>query len=259
MRTNGTESLIENHKALRDLVYVSGTGRQLWEDLTVRASFENCMRMYGITPSVYRSRLERLEAVFQTKALMDMRPGNLSLGERMRCELVYALLVNPRILLLDEVLVGIDVSVKHEIMTFFETERQERHSTMIYTSNQLSEVEKLCGRVILLDEGRVIFDGKTERLIKEFSPDYRMEIRITGGLPDFEDLPLERYGAFADRVVIDYDVHKIGTARLLEHLMAKNEIRDIKLSEPDLEGTIRKIYGGGYGRHHFSTGRKEIL
>lgn len=253
VRANGRESLIEDREALRDLVYVSGTRRQLWEDLTVKASFENGIRMYRIEPQIFRSRLERLEAVFETKAFMDMRPENLSLGERMRCELVYALLAEPRILLLDEVLIGIDVSVKHKIMEFFESYRQEKHSTIIYTSNQLAEVEKICERVILIDAGRIIYDGKADRMINEFSPYYRMEIRISGAFPDFEDLPLERYVMDSDRVIIDYDIHKIETTRLLEHLMAKSEIRDIRLSEPDLEGTIKKIiskYGEGeHGRN----------
>lgn len=244
VRTNGRESLIEDKKSLRDLIYVSGTKSQLWEELTVKASLENCIKMYQIDPQIYESRLRRLEEIFETKGFMNMRPRNLSLGERMRCELVYALLAEPQILILDEVLIGVDVSIKHKIMQFFESYRQEKHSTIIFTSNHLAEVEKLCGRVILIDEGQIIFDGKTERIISEFSPYYRMEARISEGIPDFEDLPLEKYRIDSDRVIIDYDKHKIETTRILEHLMKKSTIKDIRLSEPDLEGTIKKIYGG---------------
>lgn len=244
VRTNGRESLIEDKKSLRDLIYVSGIKSQLWEELTVKASLENCIKMYQIDPQIYESRLRRLEEIFETKGFMNMRPRNLSLGERMRCELVYALLAEPQILILDEVLIGVDVSIKHKIMQFFESYRQEKHSTIIFTSNHLAEVEKLCGRVILIDEGQIIFDGKTERIISEFSPYYRMEARISEGIPDFEDLPLEKYRIDSDRVIIDYDKHKIETTRILEHLMKKSTIKDIRLSEPDLEGTIKKIYGG---------------
>lgn len=244
VRTNGRESLIEDKKSLRELVYVSGIRPQLWEELTVKASLENCIKMYQIDPQVYESRLRRLEEAFEIRELMDMRPGNLSLGERMRCELVYALLAEPQILILDEALIGVDVSIKHKILQFFEAYRREKRSTIIYTSNHLTEVEKLCDRVILLDEGQIIFDGKTERMISEFSPHYRMEIRISEAIPDFEDLPLEKYSIDSDRVVIDYDIHKIKTARILEYLMKKSTIRDIRLAEPNLEETIRKIYGG---------------
>ncbi|MBD5474857.1 MAG: ATP-binding cassette domain-containing protein [Lachnospiraceae bacterium] len=244
VRTNGRESLIEDKQALKDLVYVSGIKSQLWEELTVKASLENCIKMYQINPQAYESRLARLEAVFETGAFMNMRPRNLSLGERMRCELVYALLAEPKILMLDEVLIGVDVSIKHTIMQFFETYRQEEHSTIIYTSNNLAEVEKLCDRVILIDEGQIIFDGKTERIINEFSPHYRMEVRISDELPDFEDLPLEKYSIDSDTVTIDYDIHKIETTQILRHLMEKSKIGDIRLSEPDLEGTVKRIYGG---------------
>jgi len=244
IRTNGREDLIKNKEFLRSLVYVSGTKSQLWEELTIKASLENCVKMYQIDPQVYENRLKELEETFEVKAFMDMRPQNLSLGEKMRCEMVYALLVEPKILLLDEVLIGIDVSIKHKIMKFFETYRKEKHSTIIFTSNLLAEVEKFCDRVILIDGGRIIFDGKTDHMISEFSPYYRMEVRISDRIPDFEDLPLQKYSMDADKLIIDYDIHKIETPRLLEHLMENCEIRDIRLFEPDLEGTIKKIYGG---------------
>lgn len=244
VRTNGRESIIEDKKALKDLVYVSGTKSQLWEELTVKASFENCIKMYQIDSLVFKSRLARLEEIFETGELMNRRPRNLSLGERMRCELVYALLAEPAILMLDEVLIGVDVSIKHKIMQFFETYRKEKQSTIIYTSNDLAEVEKLCDRVILIDEGQIIFDGKTERMINEFSPHYRMEVGISDEIPDFEDLPLEKYSIDSDAITIDYDTQKIKTAQLVRHLMEKSKIGDITLSEPDLEGTVKRIYGG---------------
>lgn len=244
VRTNGRENLIGDKKYLRDLVYVSGTKSQLWEELTVRASLENCVKMYQIDPQVYKNRLGKLEEVFEIRAFMNTRPENLSLGEKMRCELVYALLAKPKILLLDEVLIGIDVSIKHKVMEFFEAYRKEKHSTIIFTSNLLTEVEKLCDRVVLIDKGRIIFDGNTERMISEFSPYYRMEVRISGKIPDFEDLPLQKYSMVTDKVIIDYDIHKIETPRLLEHLMEKCKIEDIRLFEPDLEETIKRIYGG---------------
>ncbi|MBD5468457.1 MAG: ATP-binding cassette domain-containing protein [Lachnospiraceae bacterium] len=244
IRTGGKESIIEDHQSLRELVYLSGTRSQLWEELTVKASLQNCMSMYQIDPHVFARRLEQLQEIFETGAFMDLRPGNLSLGERMRCELVYALLAEPQILLLDEVLIGVDVSIKHKIIQFFEADGKEKQATIIYTSNHLAEVEKLCDRVILLHEGEIIFDGKAERMICEFSPYYRMEVRIVEGLPDLEDLPLEKYRIESDRITIDYDKQKIETTQILKHLMKKSKIGDIRLYEPDLEGTIKKIYGG---------------
>ena len=244
IRTNGRESIIEDNESLRELVYLSGARSPLWGELTVRASLDHCRKMYRIDRQTFAGRLERLTTIFETGALMDRRPGNLSLGERMRCELVYALLAEPRILLLDEVLVGIDVSVKHKIIQFLEVFRKEKQVTVIDTSNDLAEVEKLCGRVILIHEGKIIFDGKAERMINEFSPYYRMEVKMTDGLPDLEDLPLEKYRVDSDVLTIDYDKQKIETTQLLRHLMKQGSIGNVRLFEPDLEGTIRRIYGG---------------
>ncbi|MCM1103392.1 MAG: ATP-binding cassette domain-containing protein [Clostridium sp.] len=244
IRTNGKDSVIQDHASARELIYLSGTKSQLWEELTVRASFENCRNMYRIRTQDFAERLGRLEEVFEIGALMDRRPDHLSLGERMRCELVYALLAEPQILLLDEVLIGVDVAIRHKILCFFERYRKEKTVTILYTSNQLAEVEKLCDRVILLHEGEILFDGKTERIIDEFSPYYRMEVNISGALPDLEDLPLERYCVQSDLLTIDYDKQKIETAQLLRHLMKQGGIGDVRLQEPDLEGTISRIYGG---------------
>ena len=244
VRTNGRESLIEDKKALKDLVYVSGSKSQLWEELTVQASLDNCIRMYRIDSQVFRNRLARLEEIFETREFMNRRPRNLSLGERMRCELIFALIAEPKILMLDEVLVGVDVSIKHKIMQFFETYRKEKHSTIIYTSNDLAEVERLCDRVILIDAGQIIFDGKTERVISEFSPYYRMQVEMADEIPDFEDLPLEKYSIDSDMITIDYDKQKIETIQILRHLTEKGKIEDIRLFEPDLDGTVKRIYGG---------------
>ncbi|MDE7239469.1 MAG: ATP-binding cassette domain-containing protein, partial [Lachnospiraceae bacterium] len=133
IRTYGKESIIEDNQSLRKMAYLSGTRSQLWEELTVKASLQNCMNMYQINPQVFARRLEQLQGIFETEAFMELKPGNLSLGERMRCELVYALLAEPEILLLDEVLIGVDVSIKHKILQLFEDDRKEKQATSIYT------------------------------------------------------------------------------------------------------------------------------
>lgn len=243
VRTGGTESVIEEKRFLRNLVYVSGTRSQMWETLKVKDSFDNCIKMYRINREAAGIRLAQLAEIFEIKAFMDRTPGSLSVGERMRCELVYALLTQPKILLLDEVMIGLDISIKYRIMQFFEKYRNEKRATIIYTSHNLTEVETLCERVILIDAGRIIFDGRVERIMEMLSPLYRMEVRVVDKLPDLEDLPLEKYSVDGDVMTLDYDKQKIETAQILRHLMEKCKISDVRLFEPDLEGTIKKIYG----------------
>lgn len=242
IRVNGVENPMEQYSVLQNISYISGTRTQLWEDLKIKDSFENCMQMYQVERNRARKQMEILNEVFEITPFMHATPQNLSLGERMRCELVYGLLAEPEIFLLDEAMIGLDVSIKYKILQYFEQYKKEKKSTMIFTSHNLAEVERLCDRVILLDKGKIIFDGSTRRMQQEFAPLYHMEVRIAGGLPDFEDLPLDKFFLEKDVLDIVFDKQKIETAQILRHIMARCEIKDIKLHEPNLEGTIQKIY-----------------
>lgn len=242
LRVGGTKNLLESNAARRKIAYVSATKSQLWEDIKIQDSFEHCIKMYQIPKKDAKVRLEELEKIFEIGDFLNTLPQNLSLGERMRCELVYALLIQPQILLLDEALIGLDVSIKYKIIQYFSKMREEKKSTIIYTSHNLTEVEKLCDRIILIDHGRMIFDGSVERILREYSPQYHLEIQVGENLPDFEDLPFEKITIEKDRIHIVYDNQKIDTAQILKHIMEKNKIMDIRLFEPDLERTIQKIY-----------------
>lgn len=244
IRINGQESLAGKSSLCRELAYVSGTRPQLWEGLKVRASLENCAEMYRVDRRTAESRLEGLVQVFLIGQFLDRTPECLSLGERMRCELAYAFLAAPPVILLDEVTLGLDVSVKDRVLRYLEEYKRQNRSTLLYTSNQLSEVERLCGRVLMMDAGRIIFDGSIRHMLERISPLCRMEAQVSPALPDFEDLPLERYCIDGERITLEYSKQKLDTAQLLRYLMERCEIRDVRLSEPDLEEAVRKIYGG---------------
>ncbi|MBQ4523923.1 MAG: ATP-binding cassette domain-containing protein [Lachnospiraceae bacterium] len=244
IRVNGVESPMEHHHALRNIAYISGTRPQLWKDLKIKDSYEHCQKMYQIDKETAKCRLNALDEIFEVKPFLTAVPNSLSLGERMRCELVYGLLAEPEILMLDEALIGLDVSIKHKIMGYFEQCRMEKKSTMLFTSHNLLEVEKLCDRVILLDKGEIIFDGSIKRMMKEFAPLYRIEVKFEGNLPDFEDLPLEKFYYEHGVLEVVFDKQKIETTQLIKHIMEKCTVKDVKIKEPDLEDTIKKIYNG---------------
>ncbi len=242
IRIHYTENPLENFQVLKDIICISGTQSQLWKDMRIKDSFDNCMRMYRLPKEKARERFHKLVEVLEVEPLLNELPGSLSLGERMRCELVYALLVEAPILMMDEVMLGLDVSVKHKVMQYFEVYCKEKECTLIYTGHNLTEVEKLCDRILLIDKGNIIFDGSIDRIMREFSPLYRMEIRIGGKFPDMEDLPIEWISMENERMTIAYDKRKIDTAQILKHLKDKTILSDIKLYEPDLESTIKKVY-----------------
>ena len=242
IRVGGAENVLESDEVRRQFAYVSGTKSQLWEDIKVKDSFEHCMEMYHIAKEEAAKRLEELTDVFEIESVLNKLPGNLSLGERMRCELVYALLIEPKILLLDEAMIGLDVSIKHKIMQYFSKTWKTKKVTIVYTSHNLAEIEKLCDRVLLIDHGKMIFDGSVDRIMREFSPLYHMEIKTGEKIPDFEDMPFEKLCIEKELLHIVYDNQKIDTAQILKHILEKSKVLDVRLFEPDLEGTIKKIY-----------------
>lgn len=245
IRVNLTENVMENHKVLKEFSYVSGTKSQLWADLKVGESYDNCAKMYGLDKGRYKERLLKLCEIFEIEDLLQKMPVALSLGQKMRCEIVYGLLSAPKILLLDEAMVGIDISAKHKILTYFEHLRQEKKTTILHTSHNLLEVEKLCDRVILIDKGRILFDGSIQRLMQQAAPLYRMELVTEGSLPDFEDVPIEKFRVEKGGIEILYDKQKIETSQIMQHILTKSTIRDVRLYEPDLESTIKKILNKG--------------
>ena len=241
IRVNNVENILENYEAKKDIVYISGTRLSLWEDLKIMASYENCISMYSVDKATAKKRLNELIEIFELGGLLDSLPRTLSLGERMRCELVYAFLIRPKLILLDEAMIGLDVSVKHKIMGCFETLKNEK-CTIIYTSHNLSEVEKICDRILLLDKGRIIFDGTIEHLLAEYAPIYSMKVAFEGDIPDLEDMPVEKAIISNNTIEIQYRKQKITTKHIIAHIVSRCKIVDMKLIEPNLEDTIKKIY-----------------
>lgn len=244
IRVKNTEVVLENRQVLKEIAYVSGSRFQLWNDIRIKDSLAHCIEMYGISKSEAQTRWKQLDDVFEINLFLESLPKSLSLGERMRCELVYALLSEPKLLLVDEAVIGLDVSMKHRIMEYLVNMKNAAKTTVIYTSHNLLEVEKLCDRILLIDHGSIIFDGTVKRMMQDFSPLYHMDIEIEGRLPDFEDLPLERFRITNHNVEIVYDKQKIDTAQILAHVMAQTKILEVQMFEPNLEETIKKIYAG---------------
>lgn len=242
IRVNGVENLVDNKEELKNISYISGTKSQLWEDLPIKDSYDNLSKMYGISKEELRSRLEILSEVFEIRNYLSSKPKDLSLGEKMRCELVYGLLTNPNLLMIDEALIGLDVSVKYKIMKHFEKYKENNQSTIIYTSNNLSEVEKICNRILLIDKGQIIYDGSIDRILKEFAPLYKIEIQIDVGVPDLGDLPIERFMIDGEKIIIEYEKNKIDTAQIIRHIMENSKVQNIRLYEPNLENVIKKVY-----------------
>ena len=242
IRVNACRDTLKDFQVLRKISYVSGMKTQLWSDMKLIYSFENCAKMYGIGKEEYGKRLTELVEQFEIADCLDKPVTHLSMGQKMRSELVYALLSKPEILLLDEAMIGIDISIKEKIMDLLKKMKEDRKTTIISTSHNLVEIENLCDRVILLDEGNIIFDGTKEDIMRDYAPEYQMEVEIAENFPDMEDLPVETYSMIHNMLFIKFRKQKVETAAIINHILARCQIKNIKMIEPDLEDTIKNIY-----------------
>jgi ABC-2 type transport system ATP-binding protein len=222
---------------------VFGQRTGLWWDLPVVESLEMLRHIYRVPEDRYRHNLRLFDDLLALGPFLDTPVRSLSLGQRMRADLAAALLHDPRLLFLDEPTIGLDVVAKERIRGFIRTVNREQGTTVILTTHDLGDVEKLCERVIMIDHGRLVFDGALAELRRRFS-----EGRVL--VVDFETPPagLDLPGAQiirreANRVWLRVGAEG-GVAAVVPRLFRDYRVLDLAVQEPEIEEVVRHIYEG---------------
>jgi ABC-2 type transport system ATP-binding protein len=221
---------------------VFGQRTTLWWDLPVIESFDLLRHIYKVPAADYRRNLAEFRELLALDPFLDTPVRSLSLGQRMRADICAALLHNPPLLFLDEPTIGLDVVAKERIRQFIRHINRERGVTIILTTHDLSDVEKLCSRVMIIDRGKLLFDGQLatlqdkfggkRELVVDFAESYP-EVDIAGAcVVDRDDL----------RVTYQFERGAITASELIGRLSARYRIRDLAVREPEIEATIRRIY-----------------
>ncbi|MBO9607068.1 MAG: ATP-binding cassette domain-containing protein [Paenibacillaceae bacterium] len=243
---------LEPHKHRKQISYrigcVFGQRSQLLFDLPVSDSFELLRYMYSIPLPVYRARIEEFAGVLQVESLLRRPVRTLSLGQRMRCEMIAALLHEPDILFLDEPTIGLDVVAKERIRVFIERLNRERNVTVLLTTHDLTDIERLCPRLIIIDKGRMLYDGSLATIKERFAT--RRQIRFA--MPDANEAAriaalfaaLPEVAAVTDnhQVRLAYDQRATDTADLLRLALQWGNPRDLTMEDENIEALIRRIY-----------------
>jgi ABC-2 type transport system ATP-binding protein len=230
---------------------VFGQRSQLLFDLPVKDSFELIRYMYSIPDKQYFSNLEKYTSVLEIQQLLNRTVRTLSLGQRMRCEILASLLHDPDILFLDEPTIGLDVVAKDRIRSFIKKVNKDKEVTILLTTHDLSDIERLCQRVIIIDKGRVIYDGSlsyikerfaTLRQIRAVMQDSNSASLLASKFSNEKDLKL----SVEERtVLITYDQNKTDTSDLLRLLLAQANPQDLTVKDESIESLIRHIYQYG--------------
>ena len=220
---------------------VMGQKNQLWWDLPAQESFQLHKEIYRIDPDEFRRRVEELTDLLQVKDLVGQPVRELSLGERMRMELIAALLHAPDVLLLDEPTIGLDVVSQRNVQEFLRHYQSERKLTVLLTSHYMKDVEALCKRAIIINEGEIKHDGPLEEIVDRFSTHKVIELQFaqTAIPPDLSDFG-EVFDEKPPRVKLK--VLRTDVPKTLSGLLSRYSIEDVSVNDRPLEEVIAEMF-----------------
>lgn len=226
---------------LKQISLVMGQKNQLWWDLPASDSFELNREIYEIPRRKYKKVLDELVGMLDLGDVMDVQVRKLSLGQRMKCELVAALLHSPRVIFLDEPTIGLDVTMQKRMRDFFSEYNERSNTTIILTSHYMDDVRELCRRIIMINNGLIVYDGPLEKVVQKYVKDKYISLRF---LKPVMKEDLEKFG---NVVEFDGDTTTVSvprgdvpgvSAKMLESL----PVDDVDIKEMDLDDVIRLIF-----------------
>jgi len=244
IRVGGYSPYKDRKKYVGNIGVVFGQKSQLQWDLPVIDSFELLKAIYRIPEELYQANLKRFTEMLQMESFLQQPVRQLSLGQRMRADIVAALLHSPKIVFFDEPTIGVDVVGKETIRQFIRELNEKDNITMIFTTHDMQDIEKVCDRLIIIDEGSKIYDGELFGIREKFGTTRQLDVEF---LKDYDIAPMEH----VEVVPLDgrkkrfvFENRDVKIDELMNTLLAKYGVRDINISEPEIESLIRKIYNG---------------
>lgn len=238
---NGRVPWKERTAHVQEIGVVFGQRSQLWWDVPVADSFELLRDIYRVDGAAYRKTLSRLTELLELGELLRTPARQLSLGQRMRCEIAAALLHEPKILFLDEPTIGLDAVSKAAVRGFIRTCNKERGTTVILTTHDMQDIEALAERILLIGRGRILLDGTLDELKRRRPAQRRLTVAYGGGaLPVVEGLtPLRDADGHAE-LLLDTDLLSVSEA--VARISAQTEVKDLSVSGESIEELVVSLY-----------------
>lgn len=245
VRTCGLDPVRQRRELAARIGVVFGQRSQLWWDLPLRESFSILAAIHRLESDVAHKRTYELVEQLEMAETLDTPVRQLSLGQRMRAEVAAALLHSPELVILDEPTIGLDVLSKQRLREFLRAERTERGTTLLLTTHDMGDIERLCDRVLVVDRGSLVYDGSLTGLAVRVGArrvlvvDLAEPTRNLDDLPDAELLNSEGGGM---RQRLAFDAESTTAAQVLAAVSDRAEVRDLSIEEPDIEDVVRRIY-----------------
>jgi ABC-2 type transport system ATP-binding protein len=247
VRTCGLDPVPQRRRLAREIGVVFGQRSQLWWDLPLRDSFRIIAAIHRVDRSTSAQRIERLVEILGLESLLDTPVRQLSLGERMRGEVAAALVHRPRLLVLDEPTIGLDMISKERLRHFLVSERRELGTTLLLTTHDMGDIERLCERVLVVDHGRLVYDGTLTGLAERVALSRVLVVDLTGPHPDLVVSDATHIGSelAGQRQRLAFSPQQTTAARVLAEVSAQVEVVDLTLEEPAIEAIVRTLYSSG--------------
>lgn len=221
---------------------VFGQKSQLNWDLPLIESFELMKFIYRIPQKKYEENLKLFSELLDMEDFINQPVRQLSLGQRMRGDIVAALLHSPEIVFLDEPTIGLDVVAKEKIREFIRYINEEEQTTIIFTTHDMQDIEKVCNRLIIIDQGKKIYDGSIGQIKNRYANSKTIEILLEND----------------EKEIQTFDLNEAPLNTVMENLFAQKNIKDISICEPEIDGIIRDIYEGRVVLDHTAVGGNSL-
>ncbi|MGN0426438.1 MAG: ATP-binding cassette domain-containing protein [Agathobacter sp.] len=255
-RINGIDPSKKRKENAKNIGVVFGQRTQLWWDLPLSESFTILKEIYNVSDEDYEARMEFLNEVLELSEFFDRPVRTLSLGQRMRADLGAALLHNPKVLYLDEPTIGLDLVVKDNIRRAIKEINEKYNTTVILTTHDIGDIEELCSRIIMIDEGKKIYDGSLEKLkdlygsrrkvsmeVKQYNSCKKLNLSEKLGV-SVDDCRME-WDDEKKILSVSFDKHKVQVPSILNVVMEISEVKDIQIQETELAEIVKEIYNHG--------------
>jgi ABC-2 type transport system ATP-binding protein len=229
----------------RSIGLVFGQRSHLWPSLPVRDSYDLLAKIYDLAPQAYRAQRERLAAVFGLDELLAQPARTLSLGQRMRCDLGAALLHQPSVLFLDEPTIGLDVVAKALLRDHLNLLAREFNTTILLTSHDTDDIERICSRVMLIDHGRKLLDTNLDALQRDYNRFKTLRLTTAGEAPSYARAGVTAIEQGLHRLVLTVDTGAVAIEQVIADCLGRFSVQDIAIEGLPLEEIIKSIYASG--------------
>ncbi len=237
----------ENRKEnSKNIGVVFGQRTQLWWDLPVRESFDLLRSIFRVPDEIFHENFKEITEVLDLGPLLKVPVRKLSLGQRMRCDMAAALIHSPRILFLDEPTIGLDILAKEHVRAFLKKINDERGVTIILTTHDMDDIETLCNRIMILDEGVIVYDGPTETLKERYVNEKILKIEFDG-IGDDEILTPHITTVKKEGNIrwLSFKKDETNIQSVITKILGEYCVKDIAIHEPKVEDIVKNIYSTG--------------